>query len=133
MSRENVELAFRYAAAISAREVPEELLAPGFRVENARTAVTDRTYHGAEGLREWIDDFFGLLDDDARYEAQPIEVGDDYVVGEINIVGRPRGSGADAVLSLPHYGVMWVQDGKIASVAGYLTRHEALEAVGLSE
>jgi ketosteroid isomerase-like protein len=131
MSRENVEIALRYTAAINARKVPEELLAPEFRMENVTTAVTDRVYHGAEGVRQWISDFFDVLDEGARYEARPIEAGDDYVVGDISIVGR--GSVSGAPLNLRHFGVMWIRDGKITSAVGYATRREALQAVGLSE
>jgi ketosteroid isomerase-like protein len=131
MSRENADIALRYAAAINARQVPEDLLASEFQMENVTTAVTDRVYHGAEGVRQWISDFFDVLDDDARYEARPIEAGDDYVVGDISIVGR--GSVSGAPLDLRHYGVMWIRDGKITRAVGYATRREALEAVGLRE
>ena len=58
MSREIIELYERGTAALNSRaisdELAAELLAPGFRVDNAATAVTDRTYLGAEGVREWI-------------------------------------------------------------------------------
>ncbi len=131
MSRETVELALRYTAAINAREVPVELLAPDFRIENVTTAVTDRVYHGAEGVRQWMEDFFDVLGEDARYEARPIADGDDYAVGDIRIVGHGAASGVP--LELRHYGVMWVRDGQIVRAVGYPTRRAALEAVGLGE
>ena len=60
MSREIIELYERGTAALNSRaisdELAAELLAPGFRVDNAATAITDRTYLGAEGVREWIRD-----------------------------------------------------------------------------
>ena len=43
MSQENIDLVERVVATMSAREVPEELFAPGFRIENTSTAVTDKT------------------------------------------------------------------------------------------
>lgn len=131
MSRENVEIALRYTAAINAREVPEHLLAPDFQVEAVSTAVTEGTYHGAEGLRHWISDFFDVLGEDGRYEVQPLEVGDDYVIGHINIVGSGAVSGAP--LALRHYGVMWFRNGKITRAVGYPTREEAHAAVELRE
>ncbi|MDQ4040662.1 MAG: nuclear transport factor 2 family protein [Actinomycetota bacterium] len=131
MSRENVELALRYTAAVNAREVPEELLTPDFRIENVTTAVTDRVYHGAEGVRQWMSDFFDVLGEDARYEARPIADGDDYVVGDIRIIGRGAASGAP--VELRHYGVMWARDGKIVRAVGYPTRRAALEADGLGQ
>jgi hypothetical protein len=51
MSQENVKVVHRYAAALNAREVPEELLAPDFVMVNATTAVTDKTYRGRAGVR----------------------------------------------------------------------------------
>jgi ketosteroid isomerase-like protein len=131
MSRENVEILRRIVAAINAREVPEGLLAPDFRTENVSTAVTDRIYQGSEGARQWMSDFFDVLDEGARHEAEPIEVGDDYVVTKLRIVGH--GSSSGAPVDMRWYGVMWVRDGKVARAVGYATRREALEAVGLRE
>ncbi len=131
MSRENVEIALRFAAAIDAREVPEELLAPDVRLENVTTAVTDTTYHGAEGVRQWISDFFDVLDEDARYEGEVVEARDDYVVGKAHFVGR--GSVSGAPVDMRYYGVMWIRDGKITRAVGYPNLREALEAVGLRE
>jgi ketosteroid isomerase-like protein len=127
MSQRNVEIALRYTAAINAREVPEELLAPDFQMDNVTTAVTDKTYYGAAGVRQWISDFFDVLDADARYEARVIEAGDDYVIGDISILGR--GSVSGAPLNLRHFGVLWIRDGKIVRAVGYGTRREALAAV----
>jgi ketosteroid isomerase-like protein len=131
MSRENIEIARRWTAAINARQVPEGLLAPDVRLENVTTAVTDKTYRGAEGVREWIGDFFDVLGDDARYEGEVIEAGDDYVVGKARFVGR--GSVSGAPVEMRYYGVMWIRDGKITRGVGYPSRREALEAVGLRE
>jgi hypothetical protein len=43
MSQANVEIYRRISAAFDAREVPEALLAPAFRMENIVTAVSDKT------------------------------------------------------------------------------------------
>jgi ketosteroid isomerase-like protein len=131
MSQENRELALRYTAAINAREVPDELLAPDFRIEAVDTAVTRGTYHGANGLRRWISDFFDVFGDGGRYVTRPIASGDDYVVGEMEIVGTGAVSGAP--LNLRHYGVMRFRDGKITRAIGYATRKEAFEAVRLRD
>ena len=131
MSRENIEIALRWMAAVNARQVPEDLLAPEFTIENVTTAVTDRTYHGSEGFRQWISDFFDVLDDDARFEGEPVANGDDYVVGTNRIVGR--GSVSGAPVDLRYYGVIWIRDGRITRAVGYPTRRAALEAVGRSE
>ena len=67
MSQENIDLHERAIEALNARVLSDELaaetLAPDFRIENAATAVTDKTYYGAEGVREWVRDIFEGLDD----------------------------------------------------------------------
>ena len=61
-----MDLAYSYGAALNAREVPEGLLAPGFFMVNASTAVTDKTYHGAPGVVGWARDMFEPFDAHAR-------------------------------------------------------------------
>ena len=53
MSQENVDLVYRYGEALNARKIPDGLLAPGFVMVNAETAVTDGTFHGAAGVIQW--------------------------------------------------------------------------------
>jgi ketosteroid isomerase-like protein len=127
MAGSNLEIALRYTAEVNARRVPVELLAPDVRIENATTAVTDRTYVGADGVREWIGDIFDVLDEYATFEAEPVEARDDYVLARIQIAGQGALSGAP--VSLRFYGVMWLRDGKITRIAGYNSRGEALRAV----
>lgn len=130
MSQENVELAYRYGAALNAREVPEGLLAPGFVMVNASTAVTDKTYHGASGVIEWTEDMFDAFDARARFEIEEVLAdGEDFVVTMNRIAGSGWRSGAPLVLRWP--AVFWCRDGKLARVVGYLRRREAFEAVGL--
>jgi hypothetical protein len=68
--RTNIEIARQLADGINAREVPDDLFAPDFLLENVRTAVTDTVYRGPAGARRWLSDFFGVLDDDARFELE---------------------------------------------------------------
>ena len=136
MSQENIELHERVMETLNARafsdEVAAETLAPGFRIENAATAVTDRTYVGVEGVREWIRDIFEGLDQDARYETEEILAdSEDFVVARVRLVGRGVRSGAP--VELRWVAVTWYEGGRATRTAGYLRRREALEAVGLAE
>src|SRR2546425_11884331 len=88
---------------MDAREISdalaEELLAPGFRMENTSTAVTDKTYVGAEGVREWIRDMFEAFDEDSRYETEKILAeGEDFVVARNRLAGHSARSGAPVTL-----------------------------------
>jgi ketosteroid isomerase-like protein len=134
MSQETIGLGERLMAAINAREVSdevaEELLAPGYRIENTSTAVTDKTYYGAQGARDWISDFFEAFDEGARFEVEQVLAdGDDYVVSMVRLIGHGARSGVPLVLRW--VSVSWVHDGKVSRTVGYLSRRKALKAVGL--
>ncbi len=136
MSRENVDLHERGVEALNARVLSDELaaetLAPDFRIENAATAVTDKTYYGAEGVREWVRDIFEGLDERARYETEEILAdGEDFVVARVRLVGHGARSGAP--VKLRWVSVTWYQDGKATRSVGYRRRLEALKAVGLEK
>jgi ketosteroid isomerase-like protein len=98
--------------------------------ENTSTAVTDKTYYGAAGVREWISDFFDAFDPDARHEIEEvIATGEDFVVAVVRISGR--GARSEAPLTLRWVNVTRFEGGKMASATGYLSRHDALSAVGV--
>jgi ketosteroid isomerase-like protein len=132
VSKENVELAYRYGAAINAGEVPDSLLTPDFVMVNAETAVTDKTYTGGTGVIEWIEDTFEAFDRTARFKIERVVADSDEFVVTLN---RISGAGArsGAPLTFRWAGVFWVRDGKLARVVGYLRRREALEAVGIED
>jgi ketosteroid isomerase-like protein len=130
MSQRNIDLHTRGAEAANARQVPEGLLAPGFRMENRVTAVTDNTYHGADGWREWMGDLFDVFAAGARYEVEEIiAASDEYVAAIICVSGIGARSGLP--LSFRWAGVTWFHDGKAVRAVGYANRSDALEAVGL--
>ena len=132
MSQENVEIYRRITAALDAREVPEALLAPEFRMENIVTAVSDKTYRGVAGVREWLSETFDVLAEGARLVVEEIIAdGDEFVVGRVALVGSGARSGAP--MHVRWISVGWFSDGQATRNAGYATRHEALKAVGLEE
>lgn len=126
-----MDLVYRYVAALNEREVPDGLLAPGFTMMNAVTAVTDRTYHEASGVIEWTKDIFEAFDLDARLEIeQVLAEGEDFVVTMNLIAGSGARSGAPLVFRWP--AVFWCRDGQLVRAVGYRRRREALKAVGLA-
>jgi hypothetical protein len=95
MSEENVEIVRKAIEAVSAREVPEDLIAPDARIQNVATAVSDNLYVGHDGVREWQEDFFGVMDEGARLEVEEvIAVGEDCVVVMLRLAGHGAQSGA---------------------------------------
>lgn len=132
ISQRNIELHKRGAEAADAREVPVDLLAPGFRLENRVTAVTDNTYLGADGWREWMSDLFDMFADGARYEVEEIVAsGKDFVAATLCVTGRGARSGLP--ITFRWVGVTWFRGEKAVRVIGYATREDALRAVGLTD
>jgi ketosteroid isomerase-like protein len=136
MSQENIELFERADAAMNPGEFSDELaaefLTPGYRIENVSTALSDKTYYGVDGVREWIADTFEGLDANSRYETvEIIADGDDFVVARVRLVGHGANSGAP--VTLRWMTVAWYEGGKMTRGVGYVHRREALEAVGLAD
>jgi hypothetical protein len=136
VSQDNLELLRRVTEIFNVARLDESsvapMLAPGFRIDNIVTAVTDKTYLGAAGYIEWYDDIADAFAEGMRCEIEAIIADrDDFVVARLAFVGTGARSGAP--LRLPWIGVAWFQDGKLARCAGYANRHEALKGVGLEE
>jgi ketosteroid isomerase-like protein len=136
VSSENIDLLFRGYAAINADEVSDETLASfctrDLQMANPPTAVTQKTYEGWSGLREWLADFREAFETGARLELEGvIAEGEDFVVSRDRWIGHGSRSGAPLVLRWVN--VTWFRDGKLCRGIGYTNRHEALKAVGLTE
>jgi ketosteroid isomerase-like protein len=126
----NLAILLRTIDAVNAREVPEELLAPTFRMESDMTAVTDYVYRGAMGLRDWMNDVFEVLATGARYELDEIIAADDeLVVAAFHITGR--GARSNVPVALEWVGIMWFRGGLITRIVGRASRREALRTLGL--
>jgi hypothetical protein len=131
VSRENVDLYRQVGEAINSPDgVPEALLAPQFRIENIVTAVSDKTYYGAAGCREWLRDIADAYRAGARLEIEQIIADeDDFVIGRLAFAGTGARSGAP--LGLRWIAVGWFHDGKATRWVGYANRRDAFKAVGL--
>ncbi len=127
----NLEIHERVVQAVNAREVPEDVLAPGFQMVNRASAVTDYTYHGATGWRDWMDDIFEEFLSGARYEMEEVVAEAwDRVVATFRISGRSARSRQP--LEFRWTSVTWFDAGRATRTAGYATPDEALEAAGIS-
>jgi len=135
MSQAQIDGHTRFAAAYDARDPDSvaDLLSPDLHIDATTMAMTghNRTFTGMAGLREWVADTFAPFDEASRYEIVDIvAVGKDFAVKSERVVGHGARSGAP--LELAWISVSWAtQDGKLVHAAGYASRREALEAVGL--
>lgn len=129
VSQRNIELQARAVAALNAREVPADLLAPGFSLRNRASAVADYTYRGAGGWRDWMNDTFEEFSESAQVRIeQIIAATEEFVIASFCIDGESAHLGAP--LSFSWTGVTWFCNGRATRAAGYSTRGEALVAVG---
>jgi hypothetical protein len=110
------------------REVPEGLLAHGFRMENRATAATDDLYLGDRGWQEWLDDLLGIFASGARYGVEDIvRAGEDFVAAKFFIVGL--GARSREPLEFHWAGVTWFHRGRATRAVSYPSVREALEAL----
>ena len=127
-SQRNIELQGRAVAALNAREVPADLLAPGFFLNNCASAVADYTYRGAGGWRDWMNDTFEEFSESAQMRIeQIIAATEEFVIASFCIDGASARLGTP--LAFRWTGVTWFHNGRATRAAGYSTRREALEAV----
>jgi ketosteroid isomerase-like protein len=136
MSRENVETVRRgyelYAAGdlegVNAMFSADVELADAGGLGAAGTAVGTRSGPDAflRAAEEPLEAF-----EDYRVEPEEFIDADEAVVVPVRISGRGKASGAQLEMRLVH---VWVlRNGNVIRGEVYLTRSEALEAVGLSE
>jgi ketosteroid isomerase-like protein len=144
MSQENVELVRRlqpsrdsdlvalFRDEKTARALLKDL-SPFFHEDFEIVAPTPgqrAPFVGLEGLRagwlDWLDPW-----ESYRTEVEDVIDADDQVVVLVRDYGRRPGM--DAEVGVVSAAVWTVRDGKIARVAFYVNRSEAIEAVGLAE
>ena len=106
------------------------LLDPQFELVPAAAAVERRTLRGPDGFVTFLE---GGRDTwrDATLEAEEfVDIGDLVLaIGTFRATGRASG----AEIEQPNATLWKLHDGRIAGVQVFLDRHEALQAVGLSE
>jgi ketosteroid isomerase-like protein len=129
VSEDLVGLQERLLRAVNEREVPEDLLAPGFSMQQSITSATDYAYHGTDGWRDWLNDMFEFFAGDGHCELVEVPlVGPDFVVATVRVVGH-------SALSNRHLEVTWTSvtrfhEGRAVSAAAFATPAEAIASIG---
>jgi|SRR6266513_1580136 len=132
MSQENVDLVRRlYEHFEATREFLAEDFRPDFVMDLSKIAWPEQpTYHGVEGVREFIAAWLDAWDD-YHQEIKALHDADDKVVATMYMRGRSRATGLAVDM---HFAHLWfVRDGQLARMEGYGGPSEALEAAGLPE
>jgi ketosteroid isomerase-like protein len=88
-----------------------------------------RGFRGHDGIREWMANLRGVAG--VRFEPRSFTTGGDAVVSELVAPGQGQGSGVPVEWTT--FAVLRMCNGKIARAEAFLSRDEALSAVGLPE
>jgi ketosteroid isomerase-like protein len=134
MSEENVEVV-RKAYEAFAREGLDrftEHFTDDVDYRAVEGAPDDRgPIHGKDAVRAWLQDWIDTFHEFWFEPIELIDAGEDTVVAVERFGGRAKLSGVET--DQTEAVVYSIRDGKLARCREYATRHEALEAVGLSE
>ena len=87
--------------------------------------------HGKDAVRAWLQDWIDTFDEFWFEPVELIDAGEDTVVAVERFGGRAKLSGIET--DQTEAVVYSIRDGKFARCREYATRHEALQAAGLSE
>ena len=136
MSEENVEIVRRIYEAVEHGEADTVLALYDPKIEWVfarspfRRMFKHDVYRGYDGLRDFVreryEDAWEEIEDDL---IELIDAGD-QVISVVSTHGRGRASGAE--VEAVHAGLWTVRAGRVIRIE-WMTRKEALEAVGLSD
>ena len=133
MSRESVEVVQRLVDAFNRDDVATVLAAFDERcVVEEPPQMPDSPpmgYRGHDGIREWMGNLRGVAG--ISFELRSFTAGDDFLLCELSSRGRGRGS--DLPIEYTTFASVGIRRGKITRIRVFLSRQEALEAVGASE
>jgi ketosteroid isomerase-like protein len=132
MSQENVETVRELWRTFNLdRVLPEALFDPEVEVFNVRESPLPGPYRGYDGLREWRDGVFEVLDE-GRYEIDDLIDADDadIVIYRLRLIGRARHTGIEVDVCWTT--VNWFREGRIYRSKSFTSHREALEAAGMS-
>jgi ketosteroid isomerase-like protein len=131
MSAENVEIVRRgYEQFIETGEILGDLVAPGFvwDMSTFRGWPERKTYEGAEGIREFLDEW-GEAWGEWSLEVVELKDAGDEVVAILHQSGTSKTTGL--VVDMDFAQVWTVEDGKQTRARMYRDPEEALRAAGL--
>ena len=134
MSEENVEVVRRWWKGFNEDGMPSlSLCDDAIEISNPPDFPVRGTFQGHDGVREWRDQVFEIVDD-ARVE--PEDIVDVHGDGEtVLMLLRDTGTARYPEIEIEvEWAAIWtVRGGKVLKAQGYLDRAEALEAAGLAE
>jgi ketosteroid isomerase-like protein len=139
MSRENVDLVWRASEALN-QAIANNDVTPMLRDfldrdvywRAAEGAIDDvGGMRGHDAVRRYFEDWSDDFDNLTLTPQQFVELDDERVLVRQRLSGRAKHTGIETELTF--FAIYTIREGRFIEVREYVTREEALEAVGLSE
>ena len=131
MSQANVELARRGLDALNRSGVDAilDLCDPGIEWIAIPGFLPDaEDFHGREGVRSWFEKIGEALGS-VRWDAEEVVDHGDRIFVALKLSASGRASGIETEFRI--FQAWTIRNGKLARLESYLSREEAIEAVGL--
>jgi ketosteroid isomerase-like protein len=106
-----------------------EFLDPEIEWRNPEAAADADVWHGVEGARTWLEDFFEMFSATRFVPQRVIEVDESrvLVVGTAHVTGRESGLEVDA----PFANLWTIRDQRATALQMYIDHEQAYAALGL--
>jgi ketosteroid isomerase-like protein len=136
MSDKNVEIVRRLYEAAGRRDIATvySLYDPAIEWDASRTergTMAGRVVRGHADLQKWLREWYAAWENIHDDLEELIDAGEYEVISVMTQHGRGRGSGVQVADRLA---TVWtIREGRIIRARWFPTRHQALEAAGLSE
>jgi ketosteroid isomerase-like protein len=131
MSQENVDVVRRSVEAFPDLDETLSYVDPEGELHSAIVGGAEgNIYRGHDGFRRWFADSFESFEELTNEWSEFRDLGD-RVLAFGHVKARGRGSGME--IDSPMGWVFTVRRGKVVKAEGFLSRAEALEAVGLKD
>jgi ketosteroid isomerase-like protein len=133
MLQENVEIVRAWIDAFNRGGIEETMryLDPDIEWTTAVTNLKAGTYHGHEGVRQWMQAAFADWDSLRVEPERFIDAAEQQVVVPLRITALGKQTGTSTVFNFTT--VAELQRGMVVRVRNYTNQAEALEAAGLRE
>jgi ketosteroid isomerase-like protein len=132
MSQGNVDVVHALWAGLERGDARLDLCDEQIELRTVAEIPVADEYRGHAGVRQWLTDVWEVFSEFHNEVVEVFESEDgETVVTVVRTSGRMRHTGLEANLK---WAVVWtIRRGKAVRAHGYLSKTEALEAVGLSE
>lgn len=133
MSRDNLEVVRRWWEGFHKQGLPPlDLCDEQIEISNPPEFPVRGTFYGHEGVRQWRDQVFDVMDELEVETEKLIDAGDGQTVV---MFLRLRGvAGYTRIKFDEPWAAVWrIRDGKLLRAQGYVDRRKALEAAGIND